>query len=77
MDAAIELAKQRWAALNSFDLEDEQWERLFSMYTPGEILTAIKYMARVRSSIPAIRYQLFENELQRIASKQLFQQIFS
>jgi hypothetical protein len=77
MDPAIELAKQRWALLNDFDLEDEQWERLFSMYTPGEILTAIKYLSRVRSSVPATRYQLFEKELQRIASKQIFQQIFS
>ena len=55
MDTAIELAKQRWAAL----------------------LNAIKYMSRIRSYVPATRYQLFENELQRIASKQIFEQLFS
>ena len=45
-ETAIQLAKQRFAALHPFDLADETWEQLFSDHRPGFVLEAIRQTSK-------------------------------
>ena len=59
-EAAIQLAKQRFAALHPFDLADETWEQLFSDHRPGFVLEAIRQTSKKRDR-PEIVYQWLLN----------------
>jgi hypothetical protein len=66
---AIQLAKQRWAQLHTFDLDDESWESLFSQFGPGDILQAIQETKQTRSHDPGKIYGRFEFSLARLAQR--------
>ena len=64
---AIALAKQRWAAIHSFDLDPETWERLFREHRPGNVLQAIRATRDTRDPEPAKRYARFERCLNSLS----------
>jgi hypothetical protein len=66
---SVELAKQRWALAHPFDLEDATWEEVFNQYRPGEILQAIRLSALTVSTDPAIRFEVFERHLKKLAEE--------
>lgn len=70
-EQAVMLAKQRWARLWPFDLEESVWQDLFSQHQPGIILQAIKKSKKTRNPAPAAVFQglmhwidLFEDDAQ-------------
>jgi hypothetical protein len=52
----IETAKQRWAQLHAFDLEDSTWEELFASYNAGDVLEALRRTSGTRSPNPEVVY---------------------
>jgi len=63
------LAKQRWAEVNSFDLEDDTWHLLFQQHRPCDILQAIRYMRNTKDPDPGRRYQRFVRLLENLTAE--------
>jgi hypothetical protein len=61
--SAIVLAQSRWAALHSFDLDPETWERLFRENTAGDVLQAIQRTKGARDPRPEKIFPFFEKQL--------------
>ena len=64
---AIELAKTRWAAIHSFDLDPATWDHLFNQYPAGNILQAIRMTLGTKDPVPERRFKRFEQMLIRIS----------
>lgn len=69
LDQAIELAKQRWAKLHSFDLEQSQWDELFDEYRAGDVLTAIAKTRGTHSQAPERVFSSLIYWLNRLAEE--------
>ena len=69
---ALELAKQRWSALWPFDLDEETWQQLFSEYSCGEILQAIKSTASTNDKRPESVYRSLCYWLDKIHSRESY-----
>ena len=65
-EQAMQLAQQRWAAFNSFDLDPETWQDLFSQFRAGVILEAVKQMKGRLDPRPEVRYAYFVEMCERL-----------
>jgi hypothetical protein len=72
VDEAKALAKQRWAQLFAFDLDETTWSSLFSIYRPGEVLEGIRLMRNTRDPRPEKVFARFQQTLERNQTKSLF-----
>lgn len=61
------LAKERWAQLFAFDLDETTWRDLFSKYKPGEVLQGIQMMRKTVDPRPERVYARFQQMLERIS----------
>jgi hypothetical protein len=65
---AKQLAQARWARIHSFDLEDAQWDHLFTVYRFGTVLEGIKKTADTVDPRPERRYARFINILNSLST---------
>ena len=66
---ALPLAKQRWAGIHPFDLDDQTWVSIFQRFNPCDILEAVSSTRHTYSRDPATIHQRFEYLLERLANK--------
>jgi hypothetical protein len=68
---ALELAKQRWASLHSFDIDAETWETLFQEHRATDVIEAIRRTRSTRAKEPSAVYTSMLYWLNRVEQERV------
>jgi hypothetical protein len=69
-EQGLALAKERWAALHCFDLDEETWQRLYASHHVCDVLQALTETRKLRNRTDAaVVFRHFEQSLTRLTEK--------